>query len=239
MPLPLIALEQPQRKKLVVAWDFDQCLDKVVKGDYASRLGPFAKAIVLAYAEQTNAAVVELVSFSNRISDFYNDVVQPGKGERPNIKALATFQALIKDECEVTVDDEYQINGDELFARTFKLTGEAYDLKKKEKTSDFIKLHTNFVKLPDAKNEMMISILNKKTTPTDHVLFLDDKFENLSLDHLPAELKKRCAVLHFHATSIATLSATKRSLDEPAAFAINVLANNLGKDGWFAVGKAV
>ena len=232
MPLPLIPLKHD--KKLVVAWDFDQCLDKVVNGGYAVELGPFAKAVVLQYALHVGANVVELVSFSNRISDFYNDVVQPEKGWRPNIQALVKFATLIEDECTVTVNHDYQIDGDELFAKELGLTPAAYNLEKANRTPAFIKKHTSFVASPVAKQLMMNNIVNN--TSADHILFVDDKFDNLSLDSVPIQHLHKCKVLHFHASKIAVIyPATQKRLKEPKKFAKEVLADSLGIQEWFAV----
>ena len=57
---------------LVIIWDYDQCLRKVVQGDYKDTLLSILAPFFEKYASHYNIKQIKLKSFSNRVSDEYN-----------------------------------------------------------------------------------------------------------------------------------------------------------------------
>jgi len=70
-------------RDLVVAFDFDQCLSKVVYGDYTLTLMSAVCDFIQRMVGYFGARSIVLVSYSNRISEVYNRDIQPREGDQP------------------------------------------------------------------------------------------------------------------------------------------------------------
>lgn len=235
--LPAVCLKTSNERTLFVAFDFDQCLDKIVSGDYTKNLLPFAVGLVDTHARDVKVDKVRFVTFSNRISDFYNDVVQPDKGHRPNIKALEVFASALQQVSTLTIETDlnYPLQGDGFFADQLGLSIANYEDEKLKQDRRFIAVHKEIASTTRAKEDMMERITRSSNTCDDHFLFIDDKFKNLSTEHLSDTYKRRINVLHFHATKIASplYPNTAFKLKEPEKFAKFVIQNYLNVEDWF------
>lgn len=233
--MPALCLKDT--KTLFVAFDFDQCLDKIVAGDYTKALLPFALHLVKTHANNIQVDKVKFVTFSNRISDFYNDFVQPNKGQRPNIRALEVFAEAFRDvsNLQIYVDQEYTLDGDAFFAGQMGLSSSEYETEKLKNDRSFILSHKQMASTTHAKERMM-EIITKNSNESDHFIFFDDKFNNLSTEHLQPIYKHRCDVIHFHASLIASglNPETARKLKQPEIFAEFVIDNFLNVEDWFS-----
>ena len=234
--LPAVCLKTSNERTLFVAFDFDQCLDKIVSGDYMKNLLPFAVELVNTHAKNVKVDKVRFVTFSNRISDFYNDVVQPEKGRRPNIEALEVFASAFQQVSTLTIetDPNYPLEGDSFFADQLGLSIANYEDEKLKQDRRFIAVHKEIASTTRAKEHMMESI-TRSSNMCDHFLFIDDKFKNLSTEYLNETYKRRTNVLHFHATKIASplYPNTASKLKESDKFAKFVIQNYLNVEDWF------
>lgn len=196
--------------RLVIAWDYDQCLSKVVHGDYKEVLTSHMRSVLVNFIHDIQAPRVVLCSYSNRISNFYNKRVQPIEAGVPdNLTALGVFVENLKYDLEnvdVTSHQEYMINGDAVFQQIWNQEhpGEEFvpenELKWHKTTASGTRLKENLYK----------EIL-EWTGPSGCVLFIDDKPENLEFIESTDNVK--CYTLNMHATKVATYLSKGLSLD--------------------------
>ena len=195
-----------ERVGFVMALDYDQCLSKVTHGtDYAERLRP-VPSVLAAQADRFLSSrkdnVCLLVSYSNRVSDFYNSMIQPVKDvsnrviPRPNIDALLLLRAKLEElvSYRIEVETEYVV-GDSLFR---SLYGEGYDSEAEKPTlsKEFVRFHKEAATDERIKGQIVSRL--RRRYPGVPKLFVDDKPLNLAF--IQRKGREEEHTLLFHAT---------------------------------------
>ena len=136
---------------------------------------------------------------------------------------------------DVVAIDDYILDGERFFAKELGLTPAEYEQEKKKKEKEFIAAHRHIASTTAPKGAMM-KALTEGSSPTDHLLFIDDKYVNLSVENVAPEYRRQCSVLHLHATQIASglnpHTATKLK-QSPIGLAETVVRYYLGVENWF------
>lgn len=198
-------------QRLIIAWDYDQCLAKVVHGTYQEELTKHMTVVLTEFARSMSVTEIVLCSYSNRVSEFYNRNVQPIEDGAPdNFEALYVFgQNLANDHTAVTYISEYMIDGDEAFRSIWRAqhpdaepflchsSGESYN------SSEVKKWYGNATKGSSgvALKRLMYYATLQQASPGDIVLFIDDKSDNLSFIRSRDDVE--CYTLQMHATQVA------------------------------------
>lgn len=223
----LLQPNENNKSKLIVAWDYDQCLSKVVAGDYAEFLLPLMQQFFTnLLASNESITNLEFCSYSNRISEFFNAAVKK-ENKRINLTTLQMFAAQLKiPNVSVKTDEPtFLLDGDKEFSECLKMDQVDYGDRKRridqylvDKTTLtdpdklFIRDHSVCVTKDERaiKKKLYSEILYKAIKDGSDVLFIDDKMENL--DFIRSTKKVKCYTLKFHGTQIgSSLKTTKKS----------------------------